>query len=80
MLLHTVYGKGGGGGLFKKRGRGQIFFVRPLPQKLILHYIDTFVMQVSWIGSKPIKFQPFIRNYLSLLHYTKSCETLKFDL
>ena len=39
------------GGPFEKRG-GQIFFVRPLPQKLILHHIDTFVMQVSWIGSK----------------------------
>ena len=39
------------GGLFEKRG-GQIFFVRPLPQKLILHHTDTFVMQVSWIGSK----------------------------
>ena len=39
------------GGLFEKRG-GQIFFVHPLPQKLILHHIDTFVMQVSWLGSK----------------------------
>ena len=39
------------GGLFEKRGGGQIFFVRPLPQKLILHHIDTFLMQVSWIGS-----------------------------
>ena len=61
MLLHAFYGKGGqgppfifqrgGGGLFEKRG-GQIFFVRPLPQKLILHHIDTFIMQVSWICSK----------------------------
>ena len=39
------------GGLFEKRG-GQIFFVHPLPQKLILHHIDTFIMQVSWRGSK----------------------------
>ena len=63
MLLHAFYGKGGPrppfifqrGGLFEKRGGGggQIFFVRPLPQKLILHHIDTFVMhEVSWIGSK----------------------------
>ena len=40
------------GGAFLRKGGGQIFFVRPLPQKLILHHIDTFLMQVSWIGSK----------------------------
>ena len=42
----------GGGAFLRKGGGGQIFFVRPLLQKLILHHIDTFVMQVSWIGSK----------------------------
>ena len=53
MLLHTFYGKGGRRPPFIfQRGGGQIFFVRPLLQKLILHHIDTFVMQVSWIGSK----------------------------
>ena len=65
MLLHAFYGKGGPrppplyfskGGLFEKRGGGQNFFVCPLPQKLILHHIDTFVMHaVSWIGSKQSK-------------------------
>ena len=66
MLLHAFYGKGGGGGLrpppfifqrgggglFEKRGGGPNLYVRPLPQKLISHHVDTFVMQVSWIFSK----------------------------
>ena len=60
MLLHAFYGKGGPrppplyflkGGPFWEKG-GPIFFVRSLPQKLTLHHIDTFVMQVSWLGSK----------------------------
>ena len=44
------------GGAFLRKGGAKFFFVRPLPQKLILHHIDTFLMQVSWIGSK--RFAP----------------------
>ena len=56
-------GKGGGPrpplyflkGAFLRKGGGPKFFSsvhRSIAAKLILHHIDTFVMQVSWIGSK----------------------------
>ena len=58
------------GGAFLRKGGAKFFSSVHLPRKLILHHIDTFVMQVSWIGSKQSNVIIIIFIIITMIFYS----------